>query len=326
MEESSDHDILLPIVLEENIGLPLSINVVSKYWNTELPLSQAAETVKKYPSLTNNDNGGSILIEGIELAERYGLTSLILNSSLPELKKIIDMGIPPILILPGIQNTLQHASIISGYDDKEDTIFHYVPQTSADELQVGVIPEKKFNDLWSEDGRLMILLAPADTLSTIQQNIDQNSQKSNRLCFESERLRLLKYMPDAIESLKKAIELDKHNSTAYLLIAGILNEQNSQECISYYEQSIQLNNNSYLSFRGLGNYFLKSKQYAKAEEYYSQAISINQTRYGPIYKNRGIVRLEQNKNQKAKEDFEDYLKYTPKAPDKSSILSAIREL
>ena len=68
---------------------------------------------------------GSILIEGINLAERHGLSSLIIHSSIPELKQVIDMGIPPIVILPGLHDVVQHASIISGYDDKEKTIFHY---------------------------------------------------------------------------------------------------------------------------------------------------------------------------------------------------------
>ena len=39
---------------------------------------------------------------------------------------------------------IQHASVISGYDDKEKTIFHYVPEQKPSEegIQVGVIPEK----------------------------------------------------------------------------------------------------------------------------------------------------------------------------------------
>ena len=119
--DSLDHQLLLPLVEEENICLPLPINVVSKYWNIKLSMSEAIETAKQYAN-----SNGSILIEGIESAERHGLVCKIIRSSLSELKKIIDIGIPPIVILPGIPEITQHASIISGYDDNEKTIFHYI--------------------------------------------------------------------------------------------------------------------------------------------------------------------------------------------------------
>jgi len=319
--ESSEHDLLLPLIKEDNICLPLSINAVSKYWNVDLPISEAAEIAKKYPSVN-----GSILIEGIELAERHGLGSIILHSNLDELKKFIDMGIPPIVILPGVHSTIQHASVISGYDDVEKTIMHYIPESDNEgEFQVGVIPETKFDDLWSEDGRVVIILAPTDIIPKIKIK-NENSVKSNRLCFLSERQNLLKNTSDAIELLNRAIKLDENNSTAFSLLGSILNEQNSGECVNHYQKSIEINDQSFLSYRGLGNYYLKSNDFPESEKYYSIAISINPTRYGPIYKNRGITRMKQNKKTEAKEDLKNYLKFTPKAQDRGSIQQAINEL
>jgi hypothetical protein len=135
--EPENHELLLPLVEEENICLPLPINVVSKYWNIELPMDEAIEAAKKYSGFE-----GSVLIEGIELAERYGLTCKIVHSSLIELKKIIDLGIPPIVILPGIPEITQHASVITGYDDKEKTILHYIQKGNQEgEQQEGAIPQ-----------------------------------------------------------------------------------------------------------------------------------------------------------------------------------------
>lgn len=312
----SEHELLLPAVTEENICLPLAVSAVSKYWDVNLPIAEAKDIAKKYPNMR-----GSILIEGIELAERHGLGSLILHSTLPELKKVIDMGIPPIVILPGLFETVQHASVISGYDEKEKSIIHYMPQPD----QIGVIPEKQFDKLWEEDGRLLILLAPPDIISTIKTK-DKSKEKSNRLCFVSEKLNLQNKQDDAIRTLQEAIASDKTNSTALCLLGGIYNEKNMQECIQYYEQSIKHNNSCYLAYRGLGNYYLKTKQYDKADSYYTEAIKINPTRFGPIYKNRGIARLEQNMKKDAKEDFESYLKYMPNAKDKESIMQAIKEM
>jgi len=319
--EHEDHQLLLPLVEDENICLPLPINVVSRYWNIELPMAEAIESAKKY-----SEFNGSIIIEGIELAERHGLSCKIVHSSLNELKKIIDAGIPPIVILPGIPEITQHASVITGYNDEEKTILHYIQKGNQEgEQQEGAIPQDVFDREWSEEGRLLIIIAPVETLSDI--TLENNSQdKSNRLCFNSEKLNILKNSNDAIMALKEAIELDSNNSTALHLYATMLNQQNSPECVSFYEKSFKINNKSYLTFNGLGNFYLKTNEFEKAESYYSKAIEINPKRSAKIYKNRAYLREKLNKNSDAKEDLKSYLKYFPKAPDRGIIEQAIREI
>ena len=319
--EQGDHQLLLPLVEEENICLPLPINVVSRYWNIELPMAEAVESAKKY-----SDFNGSIMIEGMELAERHGLSSKIVHSSLTELKKIIDAGIPPIVILPGIPEITQHASVITGYNEEEKTILHYIQKGNQEgEQQEGAIPQDVFDREWSEEGRLLIIMAPSDTLSGIVP--ENNSQdKSNRLCFNSEKLNILKNTNEAIIALKQAIELDSNNSTALHLYASMLNQQNSLDCVSFYERSLKINNKSYLTFNGLGNFYLKTNQFEKAENSYSKAIEINPKRSAKIYKNRAYLLEKQNKNSDAKEDLKSYLKYFPKAPDRGIIEQAIREI
>ena len=321
MLESSNHELLLPLVQEENICLPLPINVVSKYWNIDLPIEEALEIAKQYPPGT-----GSVLIEGIELAERNGLVCKIHHSSLSELKKIIDSGIPPIVILPGIPEITQHASVISGYDDTEKTILHYIQKGNQEgEQQEGAIPQEIFDKEWSEDGRLLIILAPEDIISSLN-NEKKSNEESNRLCLMSEKLNMQKDSSNALESLKKSIELDSNNFTALHLLGGILNAQNSGDCIKYYQKSIDLNNEYFLSYNGLGNFYLKSNQFEKAESCYTKAIEINPKRSARIYKNRAYLREKQKKNSEAKEDLKNYLKFAPKAEDRGIIEQAIREL
>ena len=322
MSEDPEHELVLPPISDtDNICLPLSVNAVAKYWNIDLPISEANEIASKYVGMN-----GSILIEGINLAERHGLSSLILHSTLQELKQVIDMGIPPIVILPGLHDVVQHASIISGYDDNEKTIFHYVPEQKPSEegIQVGVIPEKRFEKLWSEDGCLMVLLGPSDIISALKS--DESKVKSNRLCFESERLSLQKQTVETTDSLEKAIELNPSNSTALCLLGGVLNEQNNPKCVSYYEKSLEKNKNCYLAYRGLGNFYLKNQEFDKSEKNYTRAIEINDSRFGPIYKNRGYVRQQQNKIDDAKHDYQDYIKFTPNAKDRGMIERALNEM
>ena len=319
--EQEDHQLLLPLVEEENICLPLPINVVSKYWNIDLPMAEAIETTKKYSGFD-----GSVLIEGIESAERHGLMCKIIRSSLLELKKIIDTGIPPIVILPGIPEITQHASIITGYNDEEKTILHYVQKgNQKGEQQEGAIPQGIFEKEWSEEGQLLIILAPTDILSSLKLENDSN-EKSNRLCFESERSTILKNYPESLEFLKQAIQLDPNNSITLNLLGAILNGQNSPECVKYYEKCLELNGKSYLTLNGLGNFYLKTSEFEKAENFYTKAIEINPKRSAKIYKNRAFLREKQNKNSDAKNDLKNYLKYFPQAPDRGIIEQAIREL
>ncbi len=316
-----EHELLLPLVEEENICLPLPVNVVSKYWNIDLSMSEAIETAKKYSGFS-----GSILIEGIESAERHGLSCKIVHSSLNELKKIIDSGIPPIVILPGIPEVTQHASVITGYNDEEKTILHYIQKGNQEgEMQEGAIPEDIFEKEWSEEGKLLIILAPADILSSVKLEND-SFDKSNRLCFESERQNILKNFSEVINSLKQAIELYPNNSNALHLLGTMMNEQKSSECIKFYEKCLKINSKSYLTYNGLGNFYLKTNQFEKAEDFYTKAIEINPKRSAKIYKNRAYLREKQNKNEDAKDDLKSYLKYFPKAPDRGIIEQAIREI
>ena len=319
--DEEDHQLLLPLVEDENICLPLPINVVSRYWNVELPMAEAIDSAKKY-----SDFNGSIIIEGIELAERHGLSCKIVHSSLNELKKIIDSGIPPIVILPGIPEITQHASIITGYNEDEKTILHYIQKGNQEgEQQEGAIPQEIFDREWSEEGKLMIIISPPDILSKITLEND-SKDKSNRLCFDSEKQNILKNYSEALSSLKQSIELDPNNSTALHLYATMLNQQKSSECVSFYEQSFKINSRSYLTFNGLGNFYLKTNEFEKAENFYSKAIEINPKRSAKIYKNRAYLREKLNKNSDAKEDLKLYLKYFPKAPDRGIIEQAIREI
>ena len=112
----------------------------------------------------------------------------------------------------------------------------------------------------------------------------------------------------------------KSNPQILYLLAGILNEKNDEECVSLYERVIKINPKFYLAYRGLGNYYLKNKNYLLSKENYAKAIEINPQRYGSIYKNLGIVLLELGDNSGARESFKTYLRFIPNAKDKDNIL------
>ena len=313
------NELILPLVDKENICLPLPINVVASYWNVSLPMEEAVKIAGKYQGFD-----GSVLIEGIEMAERHGLECVMVRSSVAELKRVIDLGIPPIVILPGIPEITHHASVITGYD--EENILHYIQTGTAEgEQQEGAIPQEVFEQEWSEDGRVMILLAPSDVLSGANLE-NETGKESNRLCLIAERQSILGNRSGAVGSLRKAVRQDPVNPAALQMLGGMMNEQNIPECIEIYRRCLGINDRAYLACNGLGNYYLKTKQFGKAESYYTRAIGIDPKRSARIYKNRAYLMQQQGNNSKAREDLRRYLKYLPRAPDRGVIEQAIREL
>jgi Tetratricopeptide repeat len=313
LESQPEHFITLPLVSknEDNADLPLVMNVVIKYWG---------EDISPHISGAASDRDVT-MIHGIELAETLGFESYIYKSSMKDLKKRIDQGIPPIVVMPGIQATVQHAMVVSGYDSEERRILTYVPEPDT----VGAIPESKFEQDWEQDDMTAIIMIPSD-MKELLKNEELKFAKSNRICFEVEELRQHGKINEATERLRRTVEIDPDNSQAWVLLAGVYNETNSDKAIHCYENAIKLNPKSYLAYRGLGNYYLKRKNYSLAEAYYGKAIDINSFRFAPIYKNRAVARMQIGNNRGAKEDLIKYLEQMPTAQDRKSIEEALVEL
>jgi hypothetical protein len=313
LESQPEHFINLPLVSnnEGSGDLPLVMNVVLKYWGEDISLPRSGATSDK----------GATMIHGIELAERLGIESCIYKSSMKDLKRRIDEGIPPIVIMPGIKATVQHAMIVSGYNSEERRILTYVPEPD----RMGAIPESKFEQDWEQDDMTAIIMIPSD-MKGLLKNEDLKFARSNRICFEAEGLRQDGKINEAIDWLERAVQIDRDNSQAWVLLGGVYNETNSDKAIFCYENAMRLNPKSYLSYRGLGNYYLKKRDFSLAEAYYSKAIDINSFRFAPIYKNRAIARMQIGNNAGAKEDLIKYLEQMPTAEDRKNIEEALAEL
>ncbi len=311
MDRKAQHTLILPTANknEDNLCMPLAINVVLKYWGEDTIIDEALQRSKQYDAIE-----GSIFMEGIEIAESHGYVTYIYKGNLLDLRKRIDQGIPLIVIMPGIQETVQHATIVSGYSIDEGRIFTYVPEPDTE----GAFPEVTFVDYWNQDGSVSIMIIPREIRHRINES-ELEQKESYRMCFEAERFIQKKNSDSAITLIKKALTLDKANSLAWSLLGSVYNELGSDEAIQYFQKSIELNPKFYLSYRGMGNYYLKRGDYHLADRYYSNAINLHEHRFGPIYKNRAIARLNTEKKQAAKLDLLRYLEQCPMAKDKRQI-------
>lgn len=320
-KNEKDNNILITLPLvsknEDNVVFPLVLNVLTKFWGEITPDDEISQRSTQYAN-----HKGTIFIEGLEIIEKkFNLLSKIYRGSLDDLKKRLGQGIPLIVILPGINETIQFATIVTGYDPEEKRLITYVPEPDS----FGAIPEEKFFSEWSQEDYLTMMIFPEDA-KDILKNSSFMFEKTNRISLEAERLKIQGKTKEALELLTKTlanIDDEKDNPHLLLMIAGILNEQDDEKCVQLYEKIIELNPKLYLAHRGLGNYYLKRKNYLQSKQHYLDAIDISPSRYGPIYKNLGITDLNLGNDASAKESFKEYLQRVPNAPDRKNILDFI---
>ena len=318
-EDNNIHQISLPLVNknEDKTVFPLVINVISRFWGEEPPNTEIETRSKNYKGYK-----GSIFIEGLEIIEtKLKLSSIVYRGSLNDLKKRIDQGIPCIVILPGIAETIQFATIVCGYDEDEKRIITYIPEPDS----FGAIPEDKFVEEWGQDDFMTMLICPADVIEILKNDSFPFSQ-SNRVALEAERLRIMGQSAQAMNLIQNTLDRytdASQNPQLLLMLASILNENDDAKCTDYYKKIIEINPKYYLAYRGLGNYFLKKKNYGISNMYYLEATKISPTRYGPIYKNLGLTYMNLGDNVSAKESFKQYLEQVPVAKDRENILEFI---
>ncbi len=318
-EKDSNIQISLPLVSknEDSVVFPLVINVLTKFWGEITPDDEISQRTTLY-----TNHRGTIFIEGLEIIEKkFNLLSKVYRGSLDDLKKRLSQGVPLIVILPGINETIQFATIVTGYDPEEKRLITYVPEPDS----FGAIPEEKFFSEWAQEDFLTMIIYPEDA-KDILKNSSFMFEKTNRISLEAERLKIQGKVKEALELLTKTLASNdegKDNPQLLLMIAGILNEQDDEKCVGLYEKIIEINPKFYLAHRGIGNYYLKRKNYLKSKQHYLNAIDINPSRNGPIYKNLGITFLNLGNESSAKESFKEYLQRVPNALDKKNILDFI---
>ncbi len=319
---NNNHLIHLPLVdiREDDPFFPLVINVITKYWGYDI--HQSTNKLGNDTNKLQSKISSSLLIEGLERSKSHGFLYYVYKGTLKDLKKRIDQGIPIIVIIPGIQDMSQHALIISGYEEKEKRIITYIPQPDS----YGAIPETQFLSEWNQEDNLTILIIPKE-MSSIVKNDELKNNESNKLCLEAERYFQNNEYETAMRILEKENNSSNENSYFWYLFGLAANKLNdTKKFLVGMHNAIKYNPNYYSALRSLANFYLNTQDYAKANELYSRAIEINPNRYGSIFKNRAIARINLNYKKEAVEDLQTYILKVPTASDRSKIEELITEL
>jgi len=311
LQDRFSHDLNLPLIEEGDSPIPIAIAVIMQYWG---------ENIINYEKNTVPNDSVNI-IDGIDLAEKKHFSYFIYKSSIKDIKKRIDQGIPPIVIFPGLHHLTQHALLITGYDENEKRITSYVPQPNTK----GSIPESKFLSEWIQEDNIIITIVPPD-IGSLFSKFDVNSTKAYKLCFKAEKAFSNGDIKLAITQTTQSIAMDNNNAFAWTLLGSCYSETNNPQCINCFSESIKINRMYFLAYKGLGNFYFKIKDYHQAYKYYSQAIDINPNRHPALFKNRALSSLQLNDKLKAKQDLLLYLEKSPYAKDKIQITEFLETL
>ncbi len=137
---------------------------------------------------------------------------------------------------------------------------------------------------------------------------------------EGEKLFLENKPKESAPLLETALNEDPTNERIYLYL-GIIYDQ-----LGEIEKSTKIMRRGLtvavsikdLLYYNIGNNFFKTKQFALAEEMYSEAIKINKT-IPEAYLNRANARLKQNKYKEAVSDYIFYLRLKPQSEQRDKI-------
>lgn len=137
---------------------------------------------------------------------------------------------------------------------------------------------------------------------------------------QGEELFLQNNPSGAIPKLEAAIKQQPSNETAFMYL-GIAYEQvgNLQKAADTYINGAQLGGNKAGTlYFNAGNALYALKQFTKAEQVYTNAVSSEDAPEG-VWLNRAGVRVEQQKWEPALEDYGTYLTLQPQDPQKPQI-------
>lgn len=132
---------------------PATLATVLKYWKEDVTQEAIGKDV--YDPSIKATNGADMML----FARKRGFSAYSWNSSLPDIKEKLALGIPVIVLQDtSLADRSGHYRVVAGYDDEAEVVYVCDPYE----------PEKKeisydmFLTLWQRHGNWSLLICPAD--------------------------------------------------------------------------------------------------------------------------------------------------------------------
>lgn len=119
----------------------------------------------------------------------------------------------------------------------------------------------------------------------------------------------------AIEYLKQAIERDKNNAMAYVLMGdAYMKLKNGGQAMTSYDRAVQLDDKYAKAHLRRGQLYTGSRNYNEAEEAYKKAIEVD-PQYAPAYRDLGELYYFAGQYDRALSTFKQYVDMAENTPE-----------
>ncbi|MBB6612926.1 tetratricopeptide repeat protein [Pontibacter sp. Tf4] len=119
----------------------------------------------------------------------------------------------------------------------------------------------------------------------------------------------------AVEYLQAAVQRDKNNAAAYLLLGDAqLDLKKGGEAMTSYDNAIRIDANNTKAYLRRGQLYTRSRNYAEAEAAFQKAIEIDPN-FAPAYRDLGELYYFAGQYDKALSTFQKYVDMAEKTPE-----------
>lgn len=185
---------------------PAALSSVMQFWGEDTDQKKVAKSV--YDWRIQATNGADMLL----YARDKGYSAYSWNSSLSDLKKKLDAGLPVIVLQDiSLYDKSGHFRVAIGYDDAKQVIRVMDPY----EVEKDAIPYSTFNKLWDSHGNWGLIVIP-DSKDTLKHELgEKNPVVHIDLAYVYYRKGKL---TEAADEGRKALALEPRNPDALSLV------------------------------------------------------------------------------------------------------------
>jgi tetratricopeptide (TPR) repeat protein len=266
---------------DRNYCGPATLAMLMNYWSKEKKYNQHEVAEAIYDEKTKIAYNSDMVF----FPNQEGLTAYSFNSTMEELKKLIDSGIPVIVFQKPVKQIKKgHYRVVFGYDEEKKAFVLHDPMLGPNRG----IRYKDFQELWNfgDNANMQnwtLAIFPENKQSLFP---DLKCSYIFHINMATAYYKKQKY-DESIAEWEQAIEKSRNEPTPYpyyCLAQLLLDLDKPDEALIYAQKAVEIDNNSAFAYDVLGLVYEKKEMVVEAAEAMSKAAKLKKEKNSFILK------------------------------------------